>query len=172
MSFRSSNRCLRLSPTDRPGSAIKLGQELQRSLEALSGVDHLSVGSCRRNNWIPVAAGLSLAAGLVGLATYLFLLSLPVPDKSIAVLPFRNLSNDPANAFFAEGVQDDLLSRLVKIHDLKVSRLGRSYPTETQRDLRQIGRDLGVRHVLEGSLRRTGDRVLPSRCADRYDLWQ
>ncbi len=78
------------------------------------------------------------------------------------MLPFRNLSNDPANAFFAEGVQDDILSRLVKIRDLKViSRLGASsYPADVPRDLRAIGRTLGVRHLLEGSLRRFGDRVL------------
>ena len=70
-------------------------------------------------------------------------------DKSIAVLPFRNLSSDPANAFFAEGIQDDILSRLVKIHDLRViSRLGTSrYPAGAPRDLHEIGRALGVRHI-------------------------
>ena len=90
-------------------------------------------------------------------------LAAPSPgDKSIAVLPFRNLSSDPTNAYFAEGVQDDILSRLVKIRDLKViSRLGASsYPADVPRDLRAIGRTLGVRHLLEGSLRRSGDRVL------------
>jgi TolB-like protein len=83
-------------------------------------------------------------------------------DKSIAVLPFRNLSDDPKNAFFAEGVQDDILSRLVKIRDLKViGRRGTPAATGNARnDLRAIGRELGVAHLLEGSLRRSGDRVL------------
>ncbi len=74
---------------------------------------------------------------------------------------FENLGNDPDNAFFAEGVQDDILSRLVKIRDLKViSRLGTSrYRGGWPRDLRAIGQALGVRHLLEGSLRRDGNRV-------------
>jgi serine/threonine protein kinase/tetratricopeptide (TPR) repeat protein len=147
-------------PEDRPGSAIELGQVLQRSLDMLTGIDHPPSVVGRRRRWILTAAGLGLAAGLVALAIYLFPFSSAAPDKSIAVLPFRNLSNEPANAFFAEGVQDDLLSRLVKIHDLKVTRLGRPSAAETPRNLRKLGRDLGVRHVLEGSLRRTGDRVL------------
>ena len=98
---------------------------------------------------------------IVGLRLFIWLLRLS-EDKSIAVLPFRNLSSDPANSFFAEGVQDDILSRLVKIRDLKViSRLGASsYPADVPRDLRAIGRTLGVRHLLEGSLRRSGNRVL------------
>ena len=78
------------------------------------------------------------------------------------MLPFRNLSNDPVNAFFVEGVQDDILSRLVKIRDLKViNHVGASrFPADAPRDLRAIGRTLGVRHLLAGSLRRAGDRVL------------
>ena len=115
-----------------------------------------SLGGARR--WA-LAVGLGLAAGIVGLALYLAAPS--VEDKSIAVPPFRNLSSDPANAFFAEGVQDDILSRVVKIRDLKViSRLGASsYPADLRRDLRVIGRTLGVRHLLGGSLRRLDDRV-------------
>ena len=93
------------------------------------------------------------------------------------MLPFRNLSSDPANAFFAEGVQDDILSRLVKIRDLKVlSRLGTArYPADVPRDLPAIGRALGVRHLLEGRLRRAGDRVLLHvrlvDARDGYELW-
>jgi len=148
------------APEDRPGSALELSQVLQRCLDALSGADRGEIrpwpGGARR--WA-LAGGLGLAAGIVGLALYLAAPS--VEDKSIAVLPFRNLSSDSANAFFAEGVQDDILSRLVKIRDLKViSRLGASsYPANVPRDLRVIGRTLGVRHLLEGSLRRLGDRV-------------
>jgi TolB-like protein/Tfp pilus assembly protein PilF len=164
------------APEDRPGSALELSQALQRCVDALSGPDHggmrPSLGRARR--WA-LTGGLGLAAGMAGLILYL---AAPFrADKSIAVLPFRNLSSDPANAFFAEGVQDDILSRLVKIRDLKViSRLGvSSYPADVPRDLRAIGRTLGVRHLLEGSLRRVGNRVLvhvalvDSR--DGHEIW-
>ena len=147
------------APEDRPGSALELSQALQRCLDALVR----DRGECALA-WpcAPVGAGRRTGArsGIVGLVLYLA--APPVEDKSVAVLPFRNLSSDPANAFFAEGVQDDILSRLVKIRDLKViSRFGASsYPPNAPRDLRAIGRTLGVRHLLEGSLRRSGDRVL------------
>ena len=84
------------------------------------------------------------------------------PSKSIAVLPFENRSEDKENAFFADGMQDDVLTSLVKIKELKV--IGRSsvmsYRDGTKRNLREIGRQLGVAHVLEGSVRRFADRVL------------
>ena len=85
-----------------------------------------------------------------------------VPEKSIAVLPFENLSDEKENAFFAGGVQDDILTALSKIADLKViSRTSTmSYRKDGARSLREVGRQLGVAHVLEGSVRRTADRVL------------
>lgn len=84
----------------------------------------------------------------------------PVPDKSIAVLPFENLSDDRENTFFADGVHDDILSSLARIADLKViSRTSvQQYRTGT-RNLREIGEALGVAHVLEGTVRRAGNRV-------------
>src|SRR5437667_10353224 len=86
--------------------------------------------------------------------------SLP-PDKSIAVLPLQNLSEDKQNAFFADGVQDELLSNLSKIKDLKViSRTSvMQYKSGTKRNLKEIAQQLGVSHVVEGSVRRSGDRV-------------
>jgi TolB-like protein/Flp pilus assembly protein TadD len=83
-----------------------------------------------------------------------------IPEKSIAVLPFENLSDDRENAYFAEGVHDDILSSLSKISDLKViSRTSvRQYRTGT-RNLREIGEALGVAHILEGTVRRSGNRV-------------
>lgn len=83
-----------------------------------------------------------------------------IPDKSIAVLPFENLSDSQENAYFADGIQDDILSNLSKIADLKViSRTSvRQYRTGT-RNLREIGEALGVAHVLEGTVRRSGNRV-------------
>jgi TolB-like protein/DNA-binding winged helix-turn-helix (wHTH) protein/Flp pilus assembly protein TadD len=84
-----------------------------------------------------------------------------VPEKSIAVLPFANLSDDKENAFFTEGVQDDILTALAKFSDLKViSRTSvASYVAGPNRNLREIGQELGVAHVLEGSVRRAGGKV-------------
>jgi TolB-like protein len=85
---------------------------------------------------------------------------LAVPEKSIAVLPFENLSADPENAFFADGVQDEILTNLAKIADLKVtSRSSVMQYRAPIRDLREIGGALGVAHILEGSVQRAGNRV-------------
>jgi TolB-like protein/Tfp pilus assembly protein PilF len=84
-------------------------------------------------------------------------------DKSIAVLPFENFSDDKANAFFADGIQDDILTSLTKIHDLRViSRTSvESYRGRKEsRNLREIAKTLGVTNVLEGSVRREGSRVI------------
>ena len=87
--------------------------------------------------------------------------ALPLAEKSIAVLPFANLSDLQQNAFFADGVQDEILNDLAKIGDLKViSRTSvMQYQSGVPRNLREIGQQLGVAHVLEGSVRRQGDRV-------------
>jgi TolB-like protein/Tfp pilus assembly protein PilF len=84
-----------------------------------------------------------------------------VPAKSIAVLPFENLSEEKANAFFADGVQDEILTDLARIADLKViSRTSvMHYRSGMERNLREIGEQLGVAHVLEGSVQRSGNRV-------------
>src|SRR5438067_415862 len=84
-----------------------------------------------------------------------------VPAKSIAVLPFENRSRDPDNAFFTDGVQDEILTDLARIADLKViSRTSvMQYKTGANRNLRQIGNELGVAHVVEGSVQRAGNRV-------------
>jgi len=82
------------------------------------------------------------------------------PEKSIAVLPFENLSDDRENTFFADGVHDDILSSLAKIADLKViSRTSVQQYRTGVRNLREIGETLGVAHVLEGTVRRSGNRV-------------
>jgi TolB-like protein/Tfp pilus assembly protein PilF len=83
------------------------------------------------------------------------------PEKSIAVLPFSNLSKEQENAFFADGVQDEILSDLAKVAELKViSRTSvMPYKSGMARNLRQIGQQLGVAHVVEGSVQRAGNRV-------------
>src|SRR5213595_1239709 len=84
-----------------------------------------------------------------------------IPEKSIAVLPFENLSDEKQNAYFADGVQDEILTDLSKIADLKV--ISRSsvmhYKSGVERNLRKIGEELGVAHVLEGSVQRAANRV-------------
>jgi TolB-like protein/Flp pilus assembly protein TadD len=84
-----------------------------------------------------------------------------IPEKSIAVLPFENLSEDKANSYFANGVQDEILTNLAKIADLKViSRTSvMQYRTGIARNLREIGRQLGVAHLLEGSVQRAEGKV-------------
>jgi TolB-like protein/Flp pilus assembly protein TadD len=84
----------------------------------------------------------------------------PPPEKSIAVLPFENLSDDQQNAYFADGIQDDILSSLAKVADLKViSRTSvRQFRTGT-RNLREIGEALGVAYIMEGTVRREANRV-------------
>ncbi|PYK67242.1 MAG: hypothetical protein DME45_10530, partial [Verrucomicrobia bacterium] len=83
-----------------------------------------------------------------------------VPEKSIAVLPFENLSADPENAFFADGVQDEILTNLAKIADLKVtSRSSVMQYRAPTRNLREIASALGVAHILEGNVQRVGNRV-------------
>jgi serine/threonine protein kinase len=84
----------------------------------------------------------------------------PAPDKSIAVLPFENRSEDKANAYFAEGIQDEILTRLSKIADLKViSRTSTEHYKSAPRNLRSIARQLGVAHILEGSVQKSGNSV-------------
>jgi TolB-like protein/Tfp pilus assembly protein PilF len=84
-----------------------------------------------------------------------------IAEKSIAVLPFENMSRDPDNAFFTDGVQDQVLTALAKVADLKViSRTSvMQYKSGVARNLREIAQQLGVTHVLEGSVQRAGNKV-------------
>src|SRR5205814_9920520 len=87
-----------------------------------------------------------------------------IVNKSIAVLPFQNLSSDKENAYFADGVQDEILTHLAKIADLKVitrSSVGQfgQYKSGAPRNLREIGQQLAVAHLLEGSVQRAANRV-------------
>jgi TolB-like protein len=117
-------------------------------------------GSAHRRRNIFLLAGLGLA---ISIATGFFLLPRAVAnrtEKSIAVLPFENLSADQKNAFFADGVQDDILTNLSKIGDLKViSRTSVMGYRGESKSAREIGKELGVSALLEGSVRREGNRV-------------
>jgi TolB-like protein/class 3 adenylate cyclase/Tfp pilus assembly protein PilF len=85
----------------------------------------------------------------------------PIPEKSIAVLPFENRSEEKQNAYFADGVQGEILTDLARVADLKViSRASvMQYKSDAARNVREIGRQLGVAHVVEGSVQRSGNRV-------------
>jgi TolB-like protein/class 3 adenylate cyclase/Flp pilus assembly protein TadD len=117
--------------------------------------------------WVSVGV-LALLAGIAAIGFLFFRYAprlatraLAVPDKSIAVLPFNNLSKDEENAYFTDGVQDEILSDLAKVADLKV--ISRTsvmlYKAGNPRNLREIGQQLGVAHVLEGNVQRAGGKV-------------
>jgi TolB-like protein/Flp pilus assembly protein TadD len=118
-----------------------------------------------RVRWSALAAALLLLGAII--AAFVVLSRRPmaplsgIVEKSIAVLPFENLSRDPDNAFFADGVQDEILTDLAKIADLKViSRTSvMQYKASVARNLREIGQQLGVAHLLEGSVQRVSNRV-------------
>ena len=98
------------------------------------------------------------------------------PDKSIAVLPFENLSEEKANAYFADGIQDEILTRLAKISELKViSRTSTQHYKSTPTNLREIAKQLGVAHIVEGSVQKSGDAVRVNvqliKAANDSHLW-
>jgi adenylate cyclase len=115
--------------------------------------------------WSLVATGLLLLVAIVAAFVLVSKKSTrsisSVPGKSIAVLPFENLSADPENAFFTDGVQDEILNDLAKIADLKViSRTSvMQYKGVVKRNVREIATELGVAHVVEGSVQRAANRV-------------
>src|SRR5437868_3820806 len=119
--------------------------------------------------WAMIGA-VALILGAVAIGFFLFqsgrsptaaTASTAIPEKSIAVLPFENLSANQENAFFTDGVQDEILTELAKIADLKViSRTSvMQYKSGVARNLREIGKQLGVAHLLEGSVQRVGGKV-------------
>jgi len=118
-----------------------------------------------RLRWATTGAAVLMLAALIAGSMILSRSHRPVlsslPEKSIAVLPFDNLSEEKANAYFAEGVQDEILTRLSKVADLKViSRTSvMQYRNAATRNLREIAGALGVAHVLEGSVQRATNRV-------------
>ena len=101
---------------------------------------------------------------------------LPISEKSIAVLPFDNRSRDPDNAYFADSIQDEILTRLSKVADLKViSRTSTQHYKSASENLHEIGRQLGVAHILQGSVQKSGDIVRVNvqliKAANDSHLW-
>jgi TolB-like protein/class 3 adenylate cyclase/Tfp pilus assembly protein PilF len=133
-----------------------------------------------RVRWAEVAVALLVLAAIVG--AFIFLLRRPmrsasaIAEKSIAVLPFENRTEDKGNAYFADAIQDEILTRLSKIADLKViSRTSPQRYTRTPGNLPEIAKQLGVAHVLEGSVQKSGDAVRVNvqliKAADDSHLW-
>jgi serine/threonine protein kinase/tetratricopeptide (TPR) repeat protein len=158
-------KCLEKSPRHRYPSALAVAEDLERWLRhepihaKRAGLFARSRKWVQRNPTIAALIALSvvLAAGLGSMIWQRE--SLQGIPAGIAVLPFENLSDDKEDAFFADGVQDDVLTKLAKIADLKVISRTSVMGYRGKRDLRRIGRALGVSHVLEGTARRSGGKV-------------
>ena len=157
-------KTLRKDPAQRYHSAYELLhalKELRRKLE-------FKLQRAAAPLWLrwarsPIALVVMLLAAALVLTFPFFrprnLTTSPPPDKSIAVLPFENLGDDKEHAYFADGVQDDILTKLAKIADLKVISQTSVMDYRGKRNLRRIGNDLRVSHVLEGSVRRSGTHL-------------
>jgi TolB-like protein/Tfp pilus assembly protein PilF len=133
-----------------------------------------------RVRWAATAAALLvLAAIIAGIAmffSYRMRWTLAAPEKSIAVLPFENRSEDKANAYFADGIQDEILTRLSEIADLKViSRTSTQHYKSAPTNLPEIARQLSVAHIVEGSVQKSGDAVRVNvqliKAANDSHLW-
>ena len=161
-------KCLEKDPKRRYSSALALAEDLEHWLKHEPILAKRSGFFRHTRKWVQRKPAIAaLIASLVALATAIAwsvweseLFGLAT-DKSIAVLPFENLSRDPDNAHFADGVQDEILTNLARIADLKV--IGRTsvmqYKSGVARDVRKIGKQLGAAHLLEGSVQRAGNRV-------------
>ena len=176
-------KCLEKDPKKRYETAEALAQDVERWLRhepiraRRIGVITRGRKWMRRNPAIAVSvasmAGLVIAlGGLIWKSDFI----LPVPSTGIAVLPFENLSEDTDNAYLADGIQDEILTRLSKIADLKViSRTSTQNYKSRPENLRDIARQLGVAHILEGSVQKSGEVVRVNvqliKAANGSQLW-
>jgi serine/threonine-protein kinase len=156
---------LAFEPAARPGTH-ELAAHLHRCAAEARGERRAGIGLAAAAILILVAAAFSILWPLStghrpAAMTEKPPLSLPMLEKSIAVLPFENQSEDKQNAYFAEGVQGEILTDLAKVAALKViSRTSvMQYGSGAERNVREIGQQLGVTHVVEGSVHRSGNRV-------------
>jgi len=133
-----------------------------------------------RSRWVVVTTGLLLIGAVIGAVVMVSKKSIrpvsSISEKSIAVLPFENLSNEKENAYFAEGIQDEILTRLSKIADLKViSRTSTQHYKAAPANLPEIARQLGVAHIVEGSVQKSSGAVRVNvqliKAANDSHLW-
>jgi serine/threonine protein kinase/Tfp pilus assembly protein PilF len=174
--------CLAKDPSRRPQSAVEIAQRLQLP----SGSARISPTFAKAAKRMPLLIASVAAAFILILVGVYFgahrrhaqpVSQAPaIPEKSIAVLPFENRSEEKANAYFAEGIQDEILTRLSKIADLKViSRTSTQHYKSAPENLPEIARHLGVAHILEGSVQKSGNAVRVNvqliKAADDSHLW-
>jgi TolB-like protein/predicted Zn-dependent protease len=144
-------------PKARPQTARELLSAVQNCYERFNP----KARSHRRRVMLASAAAM-LTIAAIALGAWLYQRTRPFApiERSIAVLPFGNLSSDKENAYFAEGIQDEILTRLSKITDLKViSRTSTQHYKSAPENLPEIAKQLGVAHILEGSVQKSGDAV-------------
>jgi serine/threonine protein kinase/Tfp pilus assembly protein PilF len=144
-------------PKDRPQTARELLSAVHSCYERFN-----PKARSRRRRVALATAAAALAIAAIALGTWWYQRTRPFApiERSIAVLPFENLSSDKENAYFAEGIQDEILTRLSKIADLKViSRTSTQHYKSAPENLPEIAKQLGVAHILEGSVQKAGDAV-------------
>jgi serine/threonine protein kinase/Tfp pilus assembly protein PilF len=144
-------------PNDRPQTARELLSAVHRCYERFN-----PEARSRRRKAMLASAALILAIASLALGSWLYqrTRAFTPEERSIAVLPFENLSSEKENAYFAEGIQDEILTRLSKIGDLKViSRTSTQHYQSAPHNLREIAKQLGVAHILEGSVQKSADTV-------------
>jgi serine/threonine protein kinase/tetratricopeptide (TPR) repeat protein len=159
-------KCLEKDPQRRYPSALALAEDLDRWLKDEPIHARRTSIFGRGKKWVrrnPTVALLILSlAGLAGAICWNVWKSEFVPSPAaagIAVLPFETLSNDTEDAFFADGVQDDILTKLAKVRDLTVISRTSVMEYRGKRNIREIGAALGVSHALQGSVRKSGTQV-------------
>jgi serine/threonine protein kinase/Flp pilus assembly protein TadD len=148
---------LAIEPAARPAGAHELSARLQAVHASITGRGKTAAR-------LAIAAGIAVLAAIVALRVFHPSETKPpppvIPEKSIAVLPLENLSDDSANAYFAEGIQEQILTRLAKIGGLKViSRTSTQHYQGKPRNLGEIAKQLGVANILEGSVQKAADQV-------------
>src|SRR5256885_3073012 len=151
-------------PKDRPQTARELLSAIHRCYTKFS-----TEARARRRRFMLAAAGGTAVIAAIAIGTWLYqrAQSSAQIERSIAILPFENLSEDKANAYFNEGIQDEILTRLSKIADLEgISRTSTQHYKSAPENLAEIGKQLGVAHILEGSVQRSGDGVRVKRAVD------
>ena len=158
-------KCLEKNPANRYPTAKALAEDLERWLRhepiqaRRTGIFSRAGKWVRRNPAVTTLAAVIVALALVVGTLWWRTLSARLPQSGIAVLPFENLSDEKEHAFFADGVQDDILIKLAKIADLKVISRTSVMQYRGKQDVRQIANALRVSHVLEGTVRRSGGKV-------------
>jgi serine/threonine-protein kinase len=146
---------LAIEPAARPAGARELSARLLAIRASITGRGKTA-------GRLAVATAIVAMATIVGVREFRSTRATPsaIPEKSIAVLPFENLSADPDNAYFAEGMQEEILTRLASIADLKViSRASTQRYESKPRNLAEIAKQLGVANILEGSVQKAADQV-------------